>query len=418
MDVLSTTHRTDPPPGALQGLGSVLGGIGTELADPQWWRDPLSALAALERAHERRPTDRRLAAAVAWALDRIALQADAPDGLAEARPIRWDAHSAVWCGADPSGRRCMVRALRGAADPAWHRVLRREARALEGIVDVEVLDGERGPTLWTPLVGQPLADVVLAREDLARPLLTGLAALRRWERAELGLHPPAPEELRLGPDGVTVACLWPAQGSVQPALSTLAALLLRAARDRGEEEPEPGGLLLDEAGVGREGLLARLRALAEHDSTAADAGILVRAALAESLAARRHALFAAWRGTEHRARAARQLARLSRLGAALRPPPGLGAVGLDVDGEVLAVRSDGAEIRWGAGEGELLYDEAQGFRPAVARHLLRTRAARPPIDALDRSIGGDPAQTDAICRWVAAGLQLRTVRLLLQRALE
>jgi hypothetical protein len=34
---------------------------------------------------------------------------------------------------------------------------------------------------------------------------------------------------------------------------------------------------------------------------------------------------------------------------------------------------------------------------------------------LDARIGGTPGLTDAVCRWVAAALQLRVTRLLLER---
>lgn len=419
MDVLSTTCHTDPPGLSGSGLtGSASGGIGGELAEPQWWRNPAAALVALERAAERDPADRRLAAAVSWAVDRIAVEAATADvvgGVRRERLVRWDAHSAVWVGAGPGGAPAMVRALRplAAADPAWHRAQRREARALAGVVEVEVVEGgDGGPVLRTPLLGRPLSECRIARGDLARPLLTGLGALARWERAGLGLPPLAPEELRLHPGGAAVVCLWPVSGTTQPALSALATLLLRAAGDRGEDEADRS----DVRDLAGEALLPRLRALAEHDSTAADAGRLAREALAEGLAARRHALAAAWREVSHRSRSVRLLDAVIRLQAALPPPAGRGPVGTDVDGEVIGVTSDGAEIRsgrWGdadaADEAALVYGPEAGFRPVEARRLLRVRAVSPPP-------GPGPAdETEAICRWIAAGLQLRTVRMLLQR---
>jgi hypothetical protein len=74
-------------------------------------------------------------------------------------------------------------------------------------------------------------------------------------------------------------------------------------------------------------------------------------------------------------------------------------------------------VVWGqvGGDVEVVYDAIGGFRPPVARRLLRVHATSPPNATLDERIEGDPRATDAICRWVAAGLRLRTVSLLIDR---
>jgi hypothetical protein len=319
----------------------------------------------------------------------------------------------------------MIRALRppAASEPAWQRMVRREARVLAPLADIDLYEGPGGPVLRLPLTGRPLGTPPLTGE-LARPLLTGLAALRRWERAGLGLLAPARDELRVDDRGVVkVACLWPVQGTVQPALTALASRLLGAVGDRGDDALGAGAA----DGIAWEALLARVRALAEHDSTAADAGRLARSALAEGLAARRHALVAAWRGASHRRRSARLVDLVQRLQSAVPAPTGRGAIGVDLDGAVTAVTSDGLTVRWATpdrleddadddADDDVVYEPSQGVRPATARRLLRSRALCPSNPVLDAEVGGRPAQTEAICRWVAAALQLRTIRLLLQRA--
>jgi hypothetical protein len=89
---------------------------------------------------------------------------------------------------------------------------------------------------------------------------------------------------------------------------------------------------------------------------------------------------------------------------------------VDLDGRITVVEGGPGGVRWGADrDAEIVFDDASGFRPPVARRLLRARAVSPPNATLDARVGGDPAMTDAICRWVAAGLKLRTVQLLLDR---
>ena len=76
--------------------------------------------------------------------------------------------------------------------------------------------------------------------------------------------------------------------------------------------------------------------------------------------------------------------------------------------------SDEDEVRFGLVHGmEPVWTTTEGFDPRQARRLLRAQAAAPPNPRLSRDLGGDAAFGDAIGRWVAAGMRLRTLRMLL-----
>lgn len=368
--------------------------------------DPRAALTRVEADADADPRDRGLAARAAILADQVAVEAAFPEIVGGARRealVRWDAVSAVWRARGQDGEVLLVRALRPAiaADPAHRRQLAREGRALAGLVPLEVIDDADGaPSLRVPLRGQALGG---RRGDaIVRPLVTGLAAFERWERAGLGLPALAHDELRLGEDGrAEVACLVAEGATADDAVATLIARLAM-----------PG----DEGAVGTllRGLLADP---APGLTSVDDLARLVRTVLAEQLAARRHALAAGWRGLWHKSRHARLHAMVGRLSEAVPPPEGRGAVGVDLDGRITVVEARDGVVSWGADQPgaapDLVYDPREGFRPPLARRLLRARATSPPNPTLDARIGGDPVHTEAICRWVAAGLHLRTVALLL-----
>ena len=378
-------------------LAANLAGLGLPSRVVQ---DPSALLPELERLADLEPTDRAVSRALLLVADRSVIEGSTDPvlgGVRVDRLLRWDAWSMVWLGTSVStGAPALVRALRTelARDPVFGRHLVREGRALSGLLAVEV--DEVTPSLRVELSGLPASP---RRGDaIARPLLTGLDALARWERAGLGLPELGADELRIGDDGrMTIACLWPTGGAVTDGVRSLAATLVDPADDSA--------------------LAATVRAIGAHPPTAVEHVVrVVRDALAEDLAARRHALAGRWRETWQRSRELRLRDVVDRLYRAVPPPEGRGAVGVDLDGRITVVEGEPARIRWGADrEGETVFDAAAGFRPPVARRLLRARAVSPPNPTLDARVSGDPAVTDAICRWVAAGLKLRTVQLLLER---
>jgi hypothetical protein len=87
-------------------------------------------------------------------------------------------------------------------------------------------------------------------------------------------------------------------------------------------------------------------------------------------------------------------------------------VGVDLEGALVVVSSSEVEVRFAD---ERVWAAGEGLRPQAARRLLRLRAAAMPNPVLEARVGGDPGLTDAVCRWVAAALQLRTTRLLLEQ---
>jgi hypothetical protein len=368
-------------------LGILLDGVGLAAGLAL---EPSQALALLEDRADREPADRAVSAALSALLERLAVEGSAPAG----ELVRWDELTVGWK-LERKGRTALVRALRPLyrAHPAARRWLLREGRALARVTELEVDDS--GPELVLTLPGQPLS----ARwgDAVVRPLLTGLAALARWEREGLGLPWLLPEEIRVVEERVVIACAWPQGRGISAALASLASALVDPADDTA--------------------LAATVRAFGTHPpETVADAARLVRSALAEHLAARRHGLAARWRESWHRSQETRLREVVGRLALAGTPPVGKGAVGVDLDGRITIVEADKLGIRWGPERGvEIVFDWEGGFRPPTARRLLRARAISPPNPSLDARVGGDAAATDAICRWVAAGLRLRTVQMLLER---
>jgi hypothetical protein len=368
-------------------LGILLGEVGLAAGLAL---EPSQALALLEDRAERDPSDRAASAVLGALLERLAVEGGPPHG----ELVRWDELTVGWK-LERKGKTVLVRSLRPGyqAHPAARRWLLREGRALSQVTEVEV--DERGPELWVPLPGQPLS----ARwgDAVVRPLLTGLACLARWERQGLGLPWLLPEEIRVVDERVVLACAWPQRGGISSALASLASTLVDPSDDTA--------------------LAATVRAFGTHPpETVADAALLVRAALAEHLAARRHGLAARWRETWHRSQEMRLREVVSRLVEVGTPPEGRGAVGVDLDGRITIVEADKLGIRWGPERAvEVVFDWEGGFRPPVARRLLRARAVSPPNPSLDARVGGNASSTDAICRWIAAGLRLRTVQMLLER---
>ena len=84
---------------------------------------------------------------------------------------------------------------------------------------------------------------------------------------------------------------------------------------------------------------------------------------------------------------------------------------------VMVWQRDDDTVWWGpVGEDpEPLWSDASGLDLQLARRLLRTRGSAPVNERLNRDVDGTPAYVDRITRWTSAQVELRTLRLLLQR---
>jgi hypothetical protein len=373
-------------------LATTLDSLGLDGLDAH---DPSAALARVELAAADRPRDRALVRAALALAERLAADLAPPviAGVRRRALIRWDAWTTTWTGTDlQTGEEVQIRALRPGAlkDPVLRRWLEREARALRAVLPVRALDG----ALVTAVPGQPALEPRDDHPSAVRGLATALADLARWEGAGLGIPSPAAEELRQVGDSWVLVGLTLADDVSQAIAGvcrriTGAAPVARAARGMAEWPPR---------------------------STAEAAETLGRA-MADTLAAQRHELASRWLRGQHGFRTARLLAAVERLRAAVPPPTGRGAVGVDLDGQITVVRGEAGVIAWGPIDApEIVYAPGSGVDAPLARRLLRARAASPPNRVLDQRVGGDPEFTEAACRWVSSELRLRTVRLLLEKA--
>ncbi len=312
--------------------------------------------------------------------------------------VRWDRHTCTWVATQvETTERVMVRILRPSArrDPVLRRWFRRRIRALQPAVAARMVSG--GEAALVSLPGPMATPPRASRPEAVRWWVQALLGITTWEQAGLGLPALAPAELRATTAGVKVVCLTGA-GSVTPALAGLA--------DTFEASPADGPLLRV--------LEAARQAPPDCVDDAAEALI---PALAEILTAERHHLQDRWnRGVQGR-REARLLDAVSQLAAAVPPPEAHGAIGVDLEGRITVVETRQGSIWWGIAEDlAAVYTPAKGFDAPVARRLLRARASAPPNPALDRQVDGRPETVEPLCRWIAAALRLRTMRMLLERA--
>lgn len=331
-------------------------------------------------------------------------------GVRRSHLVRWDTWTTTWIGSDvATGVRTMVRVLRPAfsRDPVVRRALRRDARAL-GAIDTELRWVEHPlPALRRPLPGATLTADFADSDNpsaLVRLLMTGLASIGRWERAVIPTPGLAPEEWIVVDGNLCVACLTPGPSGKDATdeLRTLA-----------------HGLRLHWSNSVNTAVDAVIDGLLTFPpATVQEAGALARRALAQYLTGLRHRL-----EREHRVVAVNThhgtlSSLLSRLHHATPPPRGLGAVGVDLDGNVRVVQSDGQTVSWGSYGRDLIdiRDASGTLSPIEARRLLRTRAAAPPNPRLSAKVGGSDEFTDVICRWVASAHHLRTMRLLVEKS--
>ncbi|MBT3220740.1 MAG: hypothetical protein HN348_16760 [Proteobacteria bacterium] len=376
--------------------------------DPSLVADPPRLVRILEEELESCPTPRGLLDALFHANDLLNSAKRLPPvigGVRRSEMVRWDSWTATWDGTNMStGSSMQIRVLREGAnrDPVLRRALVREARVLRNLVPgVTVLGGE-WPSLIAPHPGPALTlhQQALSFTTVARMFGSALGDLQKWEDAGLGIEGLSPLELRETPQGLRFVCLTPGRPEgMKLALEQLA------------------GILLDQAILAETSIVELLQSIAAlPPETAGEAGEMWCRALAADLTAQRHALQSQWHGLIHSTRAARLMSSVQRLLKALPPPPGRGAVGVGLEGETLAVECADGVIRWGSSPAQLVYDGESGFEARESRRMLRSRASALPNARLSKEIGGELSFTENICRWVSAGLKLRTIGLLLNRS--
>jgi hypothetical protein len=139
-----------------------------------------------------------------------------------------------------------------------------------------------------------------------------------------------------------------------------------------------------------------------------------RAALAEVLADRRHAVVLRHKAQRRDTRSERLLALVVALGRTPMPQ-GRGAVGIDLEGRTTVLEGQRETLTWGVlGEAPSAVATNGDIDVASARRLLR--ACRTPANTrLDAAVDGRPGYREQAARWLSSALQLRTVRILLER---
>lgn len=347
-----------------------------------WPTEPAALLAAVEVEADRRAGDpvwTALSRAAAWlATAPTAL----PEGLHRDTLVRADLCSATWTAHDPDGATFLVRVPREDAGPVDRRILDRDAQVLGDLVGCVRVE----QALVAPLPGVPLADAPPPSEQSASALGSTLLQLQRWAIHGLSPHPPAIEELRWSEGAVVVVSLTPGIGTHEHWMRAVVQQL---------RDP-------DESPIGQ--LVERLRSLAVP--ALSDVVHALQAALAATLSQEAVDLHRRGLLRGHSDRRERLVKAVGALHKAARPPIGRAAVGYDLDGRETFVVSDGITVRWGHdAEAAILYDRGV-FKAPIARRLLRACVAAPT--------GGAPF-TEAIGRWVGAGLRLRTVHMLLEK---
>lgn len=388
---------------------SVLFRVLAELGVPADASGPVP-MAALEAKADADPRDMSLRDAVIAAHGFLtAEQGLGPvvAGVLRERLVRWDAWSTTWIGSHAlSGGRTQVRVLRPWAtrDPMLRRILARDARSLQGLVEGVRLDAD-GAAIVAPLPGPEAQPVPhgghVGADALVALVVRSIGHLLRWEQAGLGLDQLEAAELCDAGDRLVAITLTPQPPSDAATVLRLIAGHVRAWWSEATEHP-----LAD--------LLSGFDELPPR--TIAEAADTCRAALASVLADTRHDILRRDRLLRQRDERTRLALAIHRLSAAIAPPRGRAAVGVGLDGRTLVVQNYDRVVLWGpVGERpDVIWSEQEGIDPQLARRLLRVRGSAPVSERLNREVEGNPAYVDRIARWAAGQLELRTLRMLLQ----
>ncbi len=314
--------------------------------------------------------------------------------------VRWDRWTTTWEGSDVvTGAPALVRVVRPGpgADAVVRRALARQGRVLRGVVPGLVEHPTEG-ALTAPLPGPaflPAAPPELELRRCARALGRCFADLVAREAAGLPLPALGPADLRDGPTGPTIVSLSVGEADQTDNIAWLAQWL-----------PVPP-----------DGELARALGGLAHMPPRSGAGAateLVRA-FASLLAGQRHELASRWRVGQALRRRQRLQRAIARLRAAVPPPVGRAAIGVDLEGRVTLLTGVEGHLSWGPADGErvAVYHPDVGLDAPLARRLLRARASAPDNPRLQAESGGSSQFADHACRWINGALRLRTLRLLL-----
>lgn len=373
------------------------------LGEAELAREPL-------RQHlDAHPADGAALAAYLAVLDVLGALSGVPAQLGGVRieeVVRWDDVSVTVDGtrlADASPFRLRVVRSDRRGDALVALRFAAETRALlETQGGITQLDSD-WPHGAVALDGMPFAvdeedDEVVPAEFIGRALASGLLALGERESAGLGVPELVPADFVDEPAGLRLVVLsaggpLPPSEAVRPLARWLAEL------------PHRGGPLADVLSI-----LA-----SEPASSVGDAASRCVQALASDLAARRHAVSERWVATAHARRKARLTEALDRLIAAVPAPLGRGALGVDLDGSIIALVStpEGLSLETPGGRAALTKGGVIVDAPA-ARRALRIQASAPRSAHLDAQVQGQPGFADAATRWLASALRLRTLKALLQ----
>jgi len=345
------------------------------------------------------------------------------DGATRGALVAVDPIATTWQAWDrASGAPLLLRLLRvrWREDPLMQRRLAATpARTPDapGVVPAKVCLGGDWPHLRWARIGPrvqnlapPDPDTPADDTEVARLLVGGLRLADALDAA--GLPPRADETAGLlrGPDGLALAWLDPAGPSATAADRLRVFTAPARARDPDGRTPL--------------GALAHAWAEGPAPTTPEAMGIAQRA-LADHLAAGRHALArASSRGRQGR-RAARLHAVVRRLSTSLPPPTAHVVLRVGHDQTLFAAWSDGQSVRAGTAATPTprflppLWTPDAGLDPTQARAALRAWRDRASGDsehqaALQSGLGGTADDADALVRWIAGQSRLRRADLLLR----
>ena len=366
-------------------------------------------LRTLEDEATRRPLDAEVRAALLAVSHRDLVLRGVPKTLAGVRRerlVRWDSRSAEFDGVHiQSGTPWRVRVLAPplVREPNLGRWLIRESRAMARLAGLEPIFEDGWPAVAVPLSGPALCDASEpdGTESAVRMfcMLGGALGDMAMLQAACGLPELGSLDFRLDGDGLKVVCLTPPRQAVD-ASAIIRALARLLSRWWGRDE-----------GAGLE-LLAGFEAF--PPASVDEARQAWGQEAAKALAGEWHRLRKHRKRVSRDTRASRTLAAIRRMDAAVPPPVGRGAVGVDLEGRVTVVegRPDGS-LWWGpaAAMEQVAGDQLQA---RLGRRLLRARAAAPGNPRLDADVGGEAGYADEACRWLDLALQLRTLRMLLE----
>jgi hypothetical protein len=337
-------------------------------------------------------------------------------------PVAADPIATTWAAWDAeTGAPLLLRALRvrWVSDAVMRRRLAATAERTpsgRGLLPPQVrMDGDWPHLRWSlpgprlaetppPDAGEP-ADPV----EIARLVVAGLGLAATLDAAGLPVRAHETASLVAAPGGLALA--WQDAAGDAGAIARVVAFTA-AARERDPDGATPLGALAHTWAVG-------------PAPDAATAHVLAARALADELAAGRHALARAAGRSREGQRAARLHALVRRLAAAVPPPRAHVVLRAARDRTLVAAWSDGETVRAGAAAAPTprflppVWTAEAGLDATQARVALRawrTRAQGEPDRqaALQSELGASDGDADALVRWIAGQSRLRRADLLLR----